>query len=157
MEIVAAEGAERVQLVRELFEEYWRSFGFAPCFQNFAAELEGLPGTYMPPGGRLALALVGGEAAGCVALRRLDAARCEAKRLFVRSRFRGQRIGCALLEWVIAEARVAGYRELLGDTLPVMSLALGMYDRMGFERTGPFAEAPNAAPTPGVIYLRLPL
>ena len=163
MGIVAAEGVERVQLVRQLFQEYWQSFGFTPCFQNFAAELDGLPGAYAPPDGRLALAFVDGEAAGCVALRRLDAARCEAKRLFVRPKFRGRRIGRALLDWVIAEARAAGYRELLGDTLPMMGLALAMYDRMGFERTGPYAETPysQAAPakTPGpeVIYLRLRL
>ena len=58
--------------MRELFEEYWQSFGFTPCFQNFSGELAGLPGDYVPPGGRLALALVEGEPAGCAALRRLD-------------------------------------------------------------------------------------
>ncbi len=66
---------------------------------------------------------------------------------------RGHRIGIALLNWVIAEARAAGYRELLGDTMPVMEQALAMYDRIGFERSGPY----SAQSTAGAIYLRLKL
>lgn len=153
MVIVPAAGAEYLALVRQLFEEYWQSFGFTPCFQNFAAEAAGLPGYYAPPAGRLALALDGREPVGCVALRPLDAARAEAKRLYVRPAFRGQGAGLALLQWVIAEARAANYRELRGDTMPVMRQALAMYARLGFEQTGPYA--PDA--TPGAIYLRLPL
>ena len=123
LEIVAAAGGADLTAVRALFQEYWDSFGFTPCFQGFDSELAGLPGKYAPPGGRLALALAGGEPAGCVALRPIDAERCEAKRLYVRPQFRGQGIGKALLEWVIAEARAAGYREMVGDTMPVTTTA----------------------------------
>jgi len=51
MQIVEAVTAEHIAQVRELFEEYWASFGFTPCFQNFGVELAGLPGEYRPPGG----------------------------------------------------------------------------------------------------------
>ena len=153
MQIVAASGGAQVELVRSLFQEYWTSFGFTPCFQNFGEEVAALPGEYAPPGGRLGLALVDGEPAGCVALRRFDGTRCEAKRLYVRPRFRGQGLGRALLDWVIAQARGAGYREMLGDTMPVMAAALEMYQRMGFERTGPY----SGEPTEGAIFLRLKL
>jgi GNAT superfamily N-acetyltransferase len=153
MTIVPVEAEGQLAEVRSLFEEYWSSFGFTPCFQNFAGELAGLPGDYVPPGGRLAIATIDGEAAGCAALKRFDDDRCEAKRLYVRPKFRGRRVGRALLDWVIAEARAAGYRELLGDTMPVMQEALGMYRRMGFEVTGPYAENP----TPGAVFLRLKL
>jgi len=153
MEIVAAATPDHIAHVRQLLDEYWRSFGFTPCFQNFAEEVAGLPGHYAPPGGRLALAFAGAQPAGCAALRRFDAARAEAKRLYVRPEFRGQGIGLALLEWVIGEARAAGYREILGDTMPAMSRALAMYARLGFEQTGPYA----AEATPGAIYLRLAL
>ena len=153
VKIVQVTTADQLASVRGLFDEYWQSFGFTPCFQNFAAEVAALPGSYTPPGGRLALCLVEGVEAGCVALRRLDAERCEAKRLYVRPAFRGQGLGLALLRWVIAEARATGYREMLGDTMPVMQRALGMYDQLGFERTEPY----GAEPTPGAIYLRLRL
>jgi GNAT superfamily N-acetyltransferase len=153
MDIVPVEGAAQLEEVRHLFQEYWDSFGFTPCFQNFGSELAGLPGDYAPPGGRLALASIAGAAVGCVALRRLDERRCEAKRLYVKPELRGAGIGRALLEWVIREARAAGYLELVGDTMPVMQRALAMYGRMGFERTEPYAEKA----TEGAIYIRLAL
>ena len=62
-------------------------------------------------------------------VRRKDATRCEAKRLYVRPGSRGSGAGRALLHWIIAEARAAGYRELLGDTMPVMERALSRTDR----------------------------
>ena len=153
MTIVAVETAVQVDEVRALFEEYWASFGFTPCFQHFGEEVARLPGEYVPPAGRLWLAMVDGQTAGCAAFRRFDAERCEAKRLYVRPRFRHRGVGRALIDWVIAEARRAGYRELVGDTMPAMAEALAIYDRMGFERTGPYA----ADPTPGAIFLRLKL
>jgi putative acetyltransferase len=153
VEIVTVDSGERLEQVRGLFEEYWASFGFTPCFQNFGMEVAELPGKYAPPGGRLALALMDGEPAACIALRQFDTERCEVKRLYVRPRFRSSGLGRKLMDWVIAEARRMGYREMVGDTMPVMAQALEMYRRMGFERTGPYAENP----TPGAIFLRLKL
>ncbi|MGB8844362.1 MAG: GNAT family N-acetyltransferase, partial [Terracidiphilus sp.] len=107
----------------------------------------GLPGAYAPPGGRLALATSGGQLAGCIALRRVDADHAEAKRLYVRPAFRGLGLGRALMEWVMAEARAAGYAEIVGDTMPVMRDALALYERMGFDRTGAGLKAqPSASP-----------
>ena len=67
MEIVNVVTEEQLAQVRALFEEYWRSFGFTPCFQNFSGELAALPGDYVPPGGRLWLALEDVQPAGCAA------------------------------------------------------------------------------------------
>jgi hypothetical protein len=47
--------AGEIEKVRELFEEYRNSFGFTPCFQNFAGEVAVLPGDYAPTTGRRAL------------------------------------------------------------------------------------------------------
>jgi putative acetyltransferase len=151
--ILPVDDAPGLALVRELFEEYWRSFGFTPCFQNFGAELAGLPGAYAPPDGRLALIWVERNPAGCIALRRLDAGRAELKRLYVRPAFRGSGLGRALLEWAIAQARAAGYSEIVGDTMPAMTDAMALYDRMGFVRTEPYLEQP----TVGAVCIRLPL
>ena len=154
LRIEPAETPEDLAAVRVLLKMYWKSFGFTPCFQNFSAELAGLPGAYAPPRGRLAMAWLDGpsgslsEPAGCIALRPADECRGEAKRLFVRPEFRGLGIGRALVEWLIGEARGAGYTELIGDSLPVMGEALALYDRIGFERT---------SVADGTIYLRLQL
>src|SRR5262245_50517968 len=98
VEIVHADSPSTIESVRALFQEYWTSFGFTPCFQGFQGELDGLPGNYAQPRGRLMLALIDGEPAGCIALRPVDETRCEAKRLFVRPQFRGTGLGRALLE-----------------------------------------------------------
>ncbi len=150
---IAPASAETTAIIRELFQEYWDSFGFTPCFQNFEDELANLPGAYAPPRGRLAIATIGGEPAGCIALRPLDGTRAEAKRLYVRSQYRGRGVGRELMEWVIGQAHAAGYQEIVGDTMPVMRDALAMYDRMGFERTGPY----TGNPTESAIYIRLRL
>jgi len=153
IDIVVATSAEQLDQVRALFEEYWNSFGFTPCFQGFSEELAALPGKYATPRGRLALLLSDGVAAGCGAFRPIDGQRCEIKRVYVRPEFRGRGIGRALLTWLIDEARRESYRQMLADTMPVMREALQMYDRTGFERIGPYA--PGA--TPGAIYLLLKL
>lgn len=146
-----AHTVEHLPAVRELLDEYWRSFGFTPCFQNFAQELQNLPGAYAPPNGRLGIATTESDVAGCVAFRRLDESRCEAKRLYVRPRYRGLGVGRALLTWLINEARGAGYHEVVCDTMAdTMQDALAMYGRHGFERI----ESYSAEPTPGAVYLR---
>lgn len=142
-EIVRVATAAQIGQVRALFEEYWTALGFTPCFQGFAEELAGLPGAYAPPDGRLALAIVGGEPAGCVALRRVDEDRGEFKRFYVRPQYRGTGTGRALLDWVIGEARDCGYREIVCHTMAVMDRALAMYERAGFERSGPHGDYPK--------------
>jgi len=149
-QIERVEDEPRLTMVRTLMQEYWDSFGFTPCFQNFGDELAGLPGAYAPPGGRLALVTIYSEPAGCIALRRIDNLRAEVKRLYVRPAFRGMRLAQALMEWVMAEARAIGYEEIVGDTMPVMHEALALYDRMGFERGESYSEHP----TEGAIFIR---
>src|ERR1022692_3327934 len=67
MEIVSAATPERLAMERQLFEEYWQSFGFTPCFQNFAAEVALPPGYFLPPAGPPAIAVAGGATRGAVA------------------------------------------------------------------------------------------
>lgn len=153
MKIVPAASATDIRAVQSLLMEYWNSFGFNLSFQGFGDEVAGLPGKYAPPTGRLALAIIDDNPAGCIALRQVDELRCEAKRLYVRDQFRGRGIARELLKWLISEARNAGYKQLVGDTMPSMWQALEMYERLGFRRVEPYA----ADPTPGAIYLSLNL
>lgn len=104
----------------------------------FDAELAGLPGKYARPQGRLFIAYVDGKPAGCVALRDLKHGVCEMKRMFVPDAFRGQGIGRALAERIIAEAKEAGYRTMRLDTSRRQAEAMRLYESMGFQRTAPY-------------------
>jgi putative acetyltransferase len=146
-------GPEDVEAVRMLFLEYQESLGVDLCFQGFDRELVELPGDYTPPGGRLLVARDGGAAVACVALRRLDAATCEMKRLYVQPSHRGLGLGRALAEAVISEAGTIGYRRMRLDTLPSMTEAAILYGRLGFRDIEPYYENPVA----GTRFLQLEL
>jgi len=137
--IEAAQGAEDMALVHELFVEYADWLDFDLCFQGFDEELATLPGKYAPPAGGLWLARVGGDLAGVVGLRPLDEGVCELKRLWVRPAFRGRDLGRRLTETALAAARAAGYRSMRLDTIGgLMREARELYESLGFRETAPY-------------------
>jgi putative acetyltransferase len=146
---VADEDAAALDEVRALLREYEASLPFTLDFQGFDAEVAGLPGEYRDPGGALLLA----RGRGCVALRRLDDATCELKRLYVRPAERRSGLGRTLVETAIARARRLGYRRLVLDTTPGMEAAHELYGSLGFRQTDPYTENP----VPGTRYLALEL
>lgn len=152
--ILRAESLPQIAQTRELFMEYATSLNFSLCFQNFDHELAALPGDYAPPDGRLLLGEFKGELAGCVALHRLDRETCEMKRLYLRPKFRGEGIGRALAERIIAEARTIGYKAMRLDTVePVMKNAVQLYRDLGFREIAPYRSNPIA----GALYMELEL
>ena len=139
-----ATSATDIAQVRELFLEYQSTLGVDLCFQGFAEELASLPGHYARPAGRLLLAANGGLALGVVALRPIQSADCEMKRLYVRASGRGTGLGRLLTEALIKEARLAGYRRVLLDTLPTMTEAQALYRSMGFVEIPAYCHNPIA-------------
>jgi putative acetyltransferase len=135
--------------VRKLFGEYVASLGVDLAFQDFERELETLPGRYAPPRGCILLAYVDDAPAGCIALRPLDAERCEMKRLWVRSGFRGLGLGEHLSRALIRRARAAGYKAMRLDTLASMQSAQRLYRALGFREIPAY----YANPLAGTVYM----
>lgn len=149
------ETAADISAARKLLLEYADWLGFDLSFQNFEQELAGLPGDYAPPGGRLLLAEVDGQLAGCIALHRFsDNQTCEMKRLYVRPQFRGTGLGRRLIEEVIAAARQIGYRAMRLDTVSgQMDAAIALYRSFGFREIPAY----RANPQHGAMYFELDL
>ena len=154
MPVIRAAGLPKdLETVRELFRDYAASLGISLDFQDFDAELAGLPGDYAPPSGRLLLAWRDGLAVGCVALRRFEDDICEMKRLYLRPEARGTGIGRDLAVRICREAGEAGYTRMRLDTLPAMASAQRLYGELGFREIAPY----RFNPIPGTAYLELDL
>jgi len=155
--VQAVTAGPQIESVRQLLREYARTIPAAvACFQDLESEMAGLPGAYAPPAGCLLLAELGGRPAGCVALRRIDAARCEMKRLYVRPVFRGVGLAGMLIERAIEEARAIGYEEMLLDTLPGMRAARALYEMLGFRPCAPYLPEPTGGAECLALDLRRP-
>jgi ribosomal protein S18 acetylase RimI-like enzyme len=144
IEISPAETPEQIEETRKLFREYEAWLDIDLCFQNFERELADLPGKYAKPDGRLFLIYKENLAAGCIALRKIDAENCEMKRLYVREQFRGLGLGKMLIEKLFEEARIIGYKKMRLDTLPdKMPSAVKLYKSYGFCEIPPYYENPH--------------
>ena len=155
IELVQPVTPDELALTAELFQEYGDSLGIDLSFQDFAAELQTLPGLYAPPRGTLLLALADGHPAGCCALRPLDEVdepnASEMKRLYVRPAFRRFGLGRQLVEATLDAGRRLGYAAILLDTLDDMEAARTLYEDLGFEEVPPYYHNPIA----GAHYLRV--
>lgn len=147
---VSAEDFQQVQLLLAEYFEFLRTevdkdlddLDSVPTTAGYQQELSELPGRYAPPDGRLLLARYAQATAGCIAFYKYDEGICEVKRLWVRPEYRGKKVGRALVERLVAEARQCGYREMLLSTVDVLTEAHTLYRSLGFEPTEPFFTLP---------------
>jgi len=153
VEFLRITGDNRLEEVKKLFLEYFKSLSIDLSFQNVEEELKELPGKYGPPGGILILAFVDGKASGCIALRKISQSICEMKRLYVSDDFRGLGIGKMLITIIIDEAAKLGYKYIRLDTLPTMKSAQALYESFGFYDIEPYI----FNPVEGTRFLELAL
>ncbi len=83
------------------------------------------------------LARLDGEAAGCGGIAFEDDF-AEVKRMYVRPRHRGRRIGRAILDRLENEALARGVSRLVLETGDVLHPAIRLYEAAGFNRCGVF-------------------
>jgi ribosomal protein S18 acetylase RimI-like enzyme len=151
--IKQVEKPDEIENVKQLFLEYAESLNFDLCFQNFDEELQQLPGRYSPPEGRLLIALNDNKPAGCAALRKHNEHTCEMKRLYVKPEFRHFGLGKILVDKLLDEAKMIGYKKMILDTVPSMESARKIYESIGFKETKPYYYNPQ----PGTIFMSINL
>jgi GNAT superfamily N-acetyltransferase len=135
---------EAASLIRELDEELVRRYPEpgGTFFRLDDGEVAAGRGTFL-------VARLDAAPVGCGALRVLEGEwperTAELKRMYVRPAGRGRRIGAAVLDGLLAEARRLGVRRVVLETGRRQVEALALYRRAGFEECacwGGYAEAP---------------
>jgi GNAT superfamily N-acetyltransferase len=122
----------------------------AAYFAELAARFEGGfdPGTkgYSDPkkAGAFYLAWRDGAAIACGALKRVDAATWEIKRMWVAPAARGRGIAKALLAALEEEARGKGARRVVLDTNKALVEAHALYRKAGYREVARFNDNPYA-------------
>jgi putative acetyltransferase len=153
-----------LQTVVNLFKEYAAELNEDLCFQSFHEELMNPLKKYGPPKGSLLLAYYQHQAVGCVALTDISNSNtshtpggnalttlstCEMKRLYVKPAFRQYKVGQALVEAILTEAKKWNYQMMKLDTLEKLQPAIRLYLKQGFSITNAY----YANPLPGVVYM----
>lgn len=95
-----------------------------------------------------------GKPAGCGGIKLFGGEYGEVKRMYVRPAFRGFGLGKAILDQLAAHARASNVRLLRLETGIYQTEAVGLYDRYGFERCGPFGEYQE---DPNTVYFEKPV
>lgn len=146
------DGNNYLEEIKELITEYTTSLGRDLDFQHLSEEMDNLGLKYTSPNGEILAAISDeGQVAGCVAYRRHQDKCCEMKRLYVKPEYRKMKLGQKLVEEIIKRARVAGYEEMLLDTIRPLESAIGLYKRYGFEEIPAYYDNPME----DVVYMKL--
>lgn len=148
-QIYEARFPEDLDVVRAMFREYAESLAIDLSFQDFESEVANLPGKFAAPHGRVLLARNNGQVIGCIAMRPLNGATCEMKRLYIRPSGRGRQVGKQLATMICQIAKEAGYACIRLDTLPSMQAAQRLYASLGFKPIAAYTFNPVA----GAIFM----
>ncbi|WP_109829481.1 GNAT family N-acetyltransferase [Reichenbachiella versicolor] len=146
---------DQLKITKTLFTEYQKELNVDLCFQSFEQELASLPGIYEQPDGEILL-LIDIETnryVGCVAVKKLEGQDCEMKRLYVQPDFRKKKYGLVLTQNIIEVSKQLGYKNMYLDTLEVLSGAISLYEKIGFEKTNSYYDNPLE----GVVYMKISL
>jgi GNAT superfamily N-acetyltransferase len=102
-------------------------------FSLSSAEVEAGEGAFL-------LACLDDVAVGCGAVRRLDEATAELKRMYVDPSVRGRGIGRAIVEALEREARLLGVTRIVLETGTRLPPAIRLYEAMGYAPIPLFGE-----------------
>src|ERR1700733_13512996 len=126
---------------RRLNEEWIvRYFAMEEKDEEVLADPQGI---ILDRGGRIFLAVRGGQTIGCCALLAISPGEFEVAKMAVAESFRRSGIGHRLLEKVIAKARASGVHRLYLETNRKLDNAIRLYESGGFRHLPPERVVPS--------------
>ena len=139
--IEPADSGDANWCLRQYQEELARRFeeGFDPSTGN---SLD--PAEVTPPKGWFVVARLEGRPVGCGALKRLDHATGEIKRVWVADDLRGARLASRIMDRLEQVAAEAGFSRVLLDTNRALTEARSMYLKRGYGEIAPYNDNPYA-------------
>lgn len=152
-EVVRAVFPNDLSDVLDLYHEYVNSTSVDLSFQGNDQEFNRLPEKYSSEASKIFLLKKDSKAVGCAAFRGLDASVCEMKRVYIQPSVRGRNLGKRLVDQVLQEAIISGYKKICLDVLPEFKAALKLYRSYGFVEHPPVTHNP----VPGTHFLGLNL
>lgn len=126
------------EAVGHYFAEIGDRFGFTVGDEGFGDDP-----SLRPPHGTFFVAASDGAPVACGGVREFDGTG-EIKRMWVDPAWRGAGLGSRLLRHLEAEALRLGHTVVRLDTRDVLSEAIGMYERAGYERIDRYNDNPHA-------------
>lgn len=136
------DGKHHINQVRNLITEYTQMLNRDLSFQNIDDELKDPSKKYTAPAGELLVAIENDEVVGMIAYHKHSATRCEMKRLYVKPKYRGMKLGEQLIQKLIELAIQSGYTEMVLDTLLPLQSAIYLYQKLGFQQCEPYYNNP---------------
>ena len=136
------DGKHHINQVRNLIIEYTQMLNRDLSFQNIDDELKDPSKKYTAPVGELLVAIENDEVVGMIAYHKHSATRCEMKRLYVKPKYRGMKLGEQLIQKLIELAIQSGYTEMVLDTLLPLQSAIYLYQKLGFQQCEPYYNNP---------------
>ncbi len=136
------DGKHHINQVRNLITEYTQMLNRDLSFQNIDDELKDPSKKYTAPAGELLVAIENDEVVGMIAYHKHSTTRCEMKRLYVKPKYRGMKLGEQLIQKLIELAIQSGYTEMVLDTLLPLQSAIYLYQKLGFQQCEPYYNNP---------------
>lgn len=144
------DGKSYIDQVRTLIAEYAQRLDRDLSFQHLDEELKDPAKKYTAPQGELLVAVEGSEVLEMIAYHKHSETRCEMKRLYVKPKCRGMKLGESLINEIMHHARQAGYKEMVLDTVAPLKSAIHLYKKLGFVECEPY----YYNPMPDVLYFK---
>lgn len=145
------DGKDYLEEVKGLIIEYTKWLNRDLSFQNIDEELQNIEKKYTAPAGELLVAIDDDNTVmAMVAYHRHTSKRCEMKRLYVKTDYRGIKLGEQLVQAILKHAKMAGYREMVLDTIVPLQSAIHLYQKYGFQECEPYYDNPMD----DVIYMK---